>query len=161
MQITKHAVATIAYTLKDDDGEVLDTSSGREPLAYVHGVGSLVPGLESELEGKTAGESFEVRIPPENGYGVRHENLVQEVPRDRLPPDPDPEVGMQLRATGEGGQEFLLTIVAVEDDTVHLDGNHPLAGVPLNFSVEVVSVREATAEEIAHGHVHGPGGHAH
>lgn len=161
MHITKHAVATIAYTLKDDDGEVLDTSSGREPLAYVHGVGSLVPGLESELEGKTAGDSLEVRIPPEEGYGVRQENLVQDVPRDRLPASPDPEVGMQLRATGDGGEEFVLTIVAIEGDTVRLDGNHPLAGVPLNFAVEVVSVREATAEELAHGHVHGPGGHAH
>ena len=161
MQITKHAVATIEYTLADDDGDVIDTSSGREPLAYVHGVGALVPGLESELEGRSAGDSFKIRILPKDGYGVRHENLVQEVPRNRLPPDPDPEVGMQLRATSEEGQDFVLTIVAIEGDTIRLDGNHPLAGVPLNFSVEVVSVRAATKEEIAHGHVHGPGGHAH
>jgi FKBP-type peptidyl-prolyl cis-trans isomerase SlyD len=161
LQITTNAVATIEYTLKNDEGEVIDTSSGRDPLAYVHGVGALVPGLEAELEGKKAGDSLSVRIPPEKGYGERHAAMIQEVPRQQLPADPEPQIGMQFQARNEGGQTLILTVVAVEEETVKLDGNHPLAGVPLNFDVQVVEVREATSEELEHGHVHGPGGHAH
>ena len=160
MQITKNAVAAIEYTLKNDDGEVLDTSVGRPPLAYVHGIGSLVPGLESELEGKTAGDKLEVRVAPEDGYGPRHEAMVQTVPRDRLPPEPEPQAGMQFQAQTEQGP-LVLTVVGVEADQVTLDGNHPLAGVALNFEVNVIEVREATPEELEHGHVHGAGGVEH
>ena len=113
------------------------------------------------MEGKQAGDSLSVRIAPEDGYGQRHEEMVQVVPREQLPPQPEPEVGMRFQARNESNQNFLLTVIEVEGGSVKLDGNHLLAGVALNFEVEVVSVREATAEELEHGHVHGPGGHAH
>lgn len=160
VQITKNAVAAINYTLKDDGGNVLDTSEGKPPLAYVHGVGALIPGLESELEGKGVGDKLSVRVEPEQGYGPRHEQMVQTVPREQLPPEPQPQIGMQLQAQTDQGP-IVLTITGIEGEMVTLDGNHPLAGVTLNFDVEVVEVREATAEELEHGHVHGPGGHQH
>lgn len=160
MQITKHAVAAIDYTLKNDAGDLIDTSSGQEPLSYVHGVGALVPGLEAELEGKSAGDKVDVRIAPEDGYGKRHEGMVQRVSRSLLPEEVEPRVGMQLQTQSEQGP-LVLTVVDVQDEEITVDGNHPLAGVTLHFEVDVVSVRAATAEEIEHGHVHGPGGHAH
>lgn len=160
MQITKNTVASFEYTLKDDSGSVIDTSKGRAPLAYVHGAGSLIPGLEDELEGKQDGDSFQVRIPPERAYGERDERMVQDVPRAELPPEVDIVVGMQFRAESPAG-DHIVTVVEVEGESVRLDGNHPLAGVPLNFEVAVVGVRAATPEEVEHGHVHGPGGHHH
>ncbi len=159
MQITKNAVASIHYKLTDDDGLVLDSSEGRDPLAYLHGAGNLIPGLEQELEGKTNGDAFEVRVDPENAYGVRNEEMVQDVPRSALPPDVDIQVGMQFQAQGPGGVQ-VVTVLAIEGETVKMDGNHPLAGVHLNFAVEVIDVREATSEELEHGHVHGAGGPA-
>ena len=160
MQITKHAVAAIDYTLTDDSGEVLDTSQGRTPLAYLHGVGGIIPGLERELEGKAAGDSFEVRIAPEDAYGVRNEAMVQDVPRSQMPDGVEIQVGMQLQAQTNAGPQ-VVTVVDVAEESIKLDANHPLAGVHLNFAVKVVEVREATAEELEHGHVHGPGGHDH
>ena len=159
MQITKHTVAFIEYELTSDEGEVIDTSAGREPLGYVHGLGSIVPGLERELDGKAKGDSFQVRIEPEHAYGERDERLVHEVPRSELPPS-DLQVGMQLQAQNEQGT-FVLTVTKIEGERVLLDANHPLAGIPLNFDVTVVDVREATEEEVEHGHPHGPGGHEH
>lgn len=161
MQIAKHTVATFEYTLTDDAGKVIDSSKGREPLSYLHGAGNLVPGLEEELEGKTGGDSFEVRVPPEMGYGERSEQMVQAVPRDRFDDSLEIQVGMQFQAQSEDGHGHVLTVVGVQEDSVVLDGNHPLAGVPLNFAIDVVSVRAATNEEIEHGHVHGPEGHEH
>lgn len=160
MQIAKDKVASLNYTLTNDAGQVLDSSEGRPPLAYVHGVGGLIPGLEKQLEGRVAGDSLRVRLPPEEAYGVRDENAVHKVPRAELPTDAKLEVGVQFHADGPQGST-ILTVLAVEDDTVHMDANHPLAGVALNFDVTVIEVREATREELAHGHVHGPGGHAH
>jgi FKBP-type peptidyl-prolyl cis-trans isomerase SlyD len=160
MQITKNAVASIEYQLSDDAGEVIDSSAGGAPLAYLHGNGNLIPGLETELEGKASGDSFKVRIAPENAYGVRHEALIQDVPRSQFPEGADIQPGMQFQAGTEAGMQ-VVTVVGVEGDQVKLDGNHPLAGVHLNFEVTVVEVREATAEELEHGHVHGPGGHQH
>ncbi len=160
MQITKNAVALIEYELKDDAGEVIDSSKGHDPLPYLHGAGNLIPGLESELEGKGSGDSFQVRIPPEQAYGERDERMVMDVPRAELPPDVDIQPGMQFQAEGPQGAQ-VVTVAAVEGDSVKLDGNHPLAGVPLNFDVKVVEVREASAEELEHGHVHGPGAHEH
>jgi FKBP-type peptidyl-prolyl cis-trans isomerase SlyD len=157
--IAKDAVASIHYTLKNDEGEILDTSDGREPLPYVHGKGNLIRGLEAELEGKGAGAKLKVRIEPEDAYGVRDESLVQSVKRSQLPQG-DLEVGMQFRAEGRRGA-LLVTVIEVDGDDVTLDANHPLAGVALNFSVEVMDVRAATPEELSHGHVHGPGGHHH
>ncbi len=160
MQISQDVVASIHYTLKDDSGEVIDASQEETPLPYLHGHGNLIPGLEGELEGKATGDKLQVRIEPKNAYGNRDENMVQDVPRDQLPQDVDIEPGMQFQAQGEGGVQ-VVTVVRVEADQVRLDANHPLAGVHLNFDVEVAEVREASAEELEHGHVHGPGGHHH
>ena len=164
MQITKNAVGVLEYELTDDEGEVLDTSAGRAPLAYVHGTGSLIPGLENELEGKSAGAAFKVKVPAEEAYGPRIEELVQSVSRSHMPADVELQVGMQFEARGPQGSQ-VVTVVKIDGDDVTLDGNHPLAGVTLNFDVKVVEVREATAEELEHGHVHGEGagcgGHEH
>jgi FKBP-type peptidyl-prolyl cis-trans isomerase SlyD len=160
MEITKHKVALIEYELTDDSGEVLDTSKGRGPLGYVHGVGSLIPGLESELEGKTGGDAFKIRVEPENAYGERIDEMVQAVPRTEMPADVDITVGMQFQAQTPSGAH-VVTVIELSDETVTLDANHPLAGVHLNFDVTVVEVREATEEEVEHGHPHGPGGHDH
>jgi len=160
VKIAKHVVAAIEYTLKDDEGKVIDSSDGGPPLHYVHGVGGLVPGLEEELEGKGVGDSLQVRVAPEKGYGERVEAMVQSVPREQLPTDAEIEVGMQFQAQSQMGMH-IVTVTGVEGDTVQLDANHPLAGMHLNFDAKVVDVRAATEEEISHGHVHGPGGHEH
>lgn len=160
MQIAKNAVVRIDYTLTNDAGTVLDTSKGREPLAYVHGVGGLIPGLEEELDGKAAGDKLQVVIPPEKGYGERQDGLVQKVEREQLPTEADVQVGAQFQAHTNVGVQ-VVTVTDVEGDQVTLDGNHPLAGETLHFDVNVVDVREATQEELEHGHVHGAGGHAH
>jgi len=159
MQIAKHTVVSIEYQLTTDEGEVLDTSSGHGPLAYVHGAGGIIPGLEAELEGKQQGDAFKVRIEPEQAYGLREDRMVQVVPRADLPPGVL-EVGMQLQGQTEGGS-LVLTVVEVKEQEVLLDGNHPLAGIALNFDITVAEVRAATSEEVEHGHVHGPGGHEH
>ena len=161
MQIIAKSVALIHYTLKNDAGAVLDTSEGRDPLAYLHGAGNIVPGLESELAGKAVGESIEVRVEPKDGYGEKVDDKIQTVPRDKMPKGIELEVGMQLQAQPPEGHAQIVTIVGLTNTDVTLDGNHPLAGVALNFAVEVVEVRRATEEELSHGHVHGPGGHEH
>jgi len=160
VQITRHTVASIEYTLTDDDGNVIDSSEGGAPLTYVHGVGGLIPGLEAQLEGKGAGDALKVRIAPADAYGERNDEMVARVPREQMPKDAPLELGMQLEARGPDGVQ-VVTIVKLEDDAVWLDGNHPLAGVHLNFAVKVVDVRAATAEEIEHGHAHGPDGAHH
>lgn len=160
MQAGKNKVVTIDYTLTNKDGQVLDTSKGREPLAYLHGVGGIIPGLETALEGKIAGETLVVSIPPEQAYGLRDEGLVQSVPKQMFRGVDNIQAGMQFRAQGQGGPR-VVTVVGVEGDQVKIDANHPLAGETLNFDVTVVNVREATAEELGHGHVHGAGGHQH
>ena len=168
MQIAEKTVVTIHYTLTDAKGEVLDSSDGpegAEPLSYVHGSGMIVPGLEEALKGKSEGDLVKVTVDPEGGYGPRVEGLVQKLSRDEFP-DGDIEVGMRFRSHGPGGAR-VLTVAALDADTVTLDGNHPLAGATLNFDVKVVSVREATEEDLrgpAHGDhdcssCHGCGGH--
>ena len=156
MQIAKHSVATIHYVLTNNEGEILDSSKGREPLLYIHGIGNLIPGMEEGLEGKTKGDKFNIHVSPEKGYGTKEADLIQKVPRDAFGAQPV-QVGMQFQA--EGGQAVTVTHVGLAEVTV--DGNHPLADVHLNFDVEIIEVRKATAEEIEHGHVHGPGGHDH
>ena len=157
MEIGSKKAVTINYTLKDDDGKVLDTSEGRDPLTYLHGVGNLVPGLEAALEGKRAGDAIEATLTPEQGYGERDERQVRNVPLRKLP-DGKAEVGMRYRIqTDEGSSAALVT--AVRGDYATIDANHPLAGMTLHFQVAVLEVRDATAEELEHGHVHGPGGH--
>jgi FKBP-type peptidyl-prolyl cis-trans isomerase SlyD len=156
MQITKHKVAAIHYTLTDNDGNILDSSAGREPLSYIHGIGNLIPGMEEGLEGKTKGEKFNIKVSPEKGYGVKSNDLLQEVPKSAFG-DQKVEVGMQFQ-TNRGG---VVTVTKVGLETITVDANHPLAGVELNFDVEVIEIRNATEDELAHGHVHGPGGHQH
>lgn len=156
MQIAKNAVVAIDYTLTDGDGQVLDTSQGRGPLAYLHGAGNIIPGLEKALEGKAEGEKVNVSVPPEEGYGARDESLIQAVPKKMFAETAEPEPGMQFQAQGPDGAR-VLTILKVEDDQVTVDANHPLAGQELNFDVAVVNVREASEEELEHGHVHAPG----
>lgn len=160
MQVSAQKVVFIHYTLTNDDGEVLDSSEGQAPLAYIHGEGNIIPGLENALVGKSAGDTLKVSIPPEEGYGLRNEDLIQAVPKQAFHGVDEILPGMQFHAESpEGGQ--LVTVVDVQDDMVILDGNHPMSGLTLNFDVEVTEVRDATAEELAHGHVHGPGGHHH
>ena len=160
MQIAKNKIVTIDYTLTDDEGVVMDSSKGGEPLAYVHGIGNIIPGLEAALEGKNPGDAFKVTIPPAEAYGERDEELVRVVSRHVFADVDDLEVGMQFQGrSGEHVREF--AVAAIDGDDVTIDGNHPLAGVTLNFDVTVVGVRNATAEELSHGHVHGPDGHGH
>ena len=156
MQISKHKVASIHYTLTDNAGKVLDSSAGREPLVYIQGIGNLIPGMEEGLEGKKQGEKVNLKVSPEKGYGVKSDELVQKVPRSAFG-DQNIEKGMQFQ-TNQGG---VVTVTNIGLSEITVDANHPLAGVELNFAVEVLSIREATAEELEHGHVHGPGGHHH
>lgn len=160
MKIAKHSVVEMGYTLTDGDGKVLDSSEGGEPFVYLHGVGTLIPGLESALEGQTAGEQLQVTVPPADGYGERNAALCQQVPRSEFQGVDELKEGMQFRVPTDEGQ-VVVTVTDVGDETVTIDGNHPLAGNTLHFDVAVLNVREATAEEIEHGHVHGPGGHQH
>ena len=160
MAISKDKVVSIDYTLTGADGKVLDSSNGREPLAYLHGASNIIPGLESALEGKSEGDQLNVSIPPEQAYGNRDERMVQAVPKTAFQGVPDIQPGMQFQAQTNAGAR-LITVVAVEGDQVKIDGNHPLAGATLNFDVKVVNVRDATEQEKSHGHVHGPGGHQH
>jgi FKBP-type peptidyl-prolyl cis-trans isomerase SlyD len=160
MQIAKHTVVSIHYTLRNAAGEVLESSRDAEPLAYLHGVGGIIPGLETALEGKGSGESVRISVPPTEAYGERDEGLIQSVPKDRFSGVERVEPGMQFHAETDGGPRTV-TVTGVEGETVTVDANHPLAGETLDFDVEVLEVREATSEEIDHGHAHGPGGHAH
>lgn len=160
MQIANNAVVSFNYTLTDDQGKVIDSSDGREPLTYLQGSGQIVPGLEKAMDGHQVGDRFDVDVVPEEGYGIRHAELVQEVPREAFQGVDDVQPGMQFQ--GQGPQGVInVTVTKVEDGKVHIDGNHPLAGQTLHFAIEVTGVREASAEELAHGHVHGEGGHHH
>jgi len=160
MNVASNKVVCIHYTLRDEAGVVLDSSLGRTPLAYLHGKGNLVPGLEAALEGKSAGTRFEVAVAPEQGYGIRDDRLVQIVPRTKFGDASEITPGMQFKANGPGGTR-VLTVMRVERDLVTVDANHPLAGKTLYFQVEITEIRRATRDELMHGHVHGPGGHHH
>src|SRR4051812_33119311 len=160
MAIVKDKVVSIDYTLKGDEGRVLDSSQGRSPLEYLHGSGNIIPGLEQALEGKNPGEEIAVTIPPEQAYGTRDERLVQEGPRTAFQGAPNLEPGMQFQANTNMGPR-LLTVLDVNPEQVTVDANHPLAGVTLNFDVKIVDVRDATEEELSHGHAHGAGGVQH
>lgn len=150
MQIAKNTVVMLEYTLRGESGQILDSSEGGDPLQYLHGSGMLIPGLEAALEGKSQGDAFEVTIPPEEAYGARDDSLRQEIDRAQFGNIDNLQPGMQFRVDA-GGQNVVLTVVEVGDDTVLVDGNHALAGVTLNFNVTVGEVREATADELAGG----------
>jgi FKBP-type peptidyl-prolyl cis-trans isomerase SlyD len=160
MEITNNHVVTINYTLKDSDDNILDKSEDGS-FCYLHGASNIIPGLEKALAGKTTGENISVTIAPEEAYGLRDDTRLQEVPRSMFPPEQEIEAGMQFNAQGPDGQAVTVTVQKVENDTIMVDGNHPLAGITLNFNVTIHSVRGASAEELEHGHVHGPGGHHH
>jgi FKBP-type peptidyl-prolyl cis-trans isomerase SlyD len=160
MLISSHKVVHIHYTLTNESGEVLDSSRDDEPLAYIHGMGNIIPGLEEALGGRAVGDRFKVRVAPEDAYGLRDDELLQTVPRTAFEGVDEVVPGMQFRAESPEGME-LVTVVDVVGDQVTLDGNHPMAGLTLNFDVEITHIRDATAGEIEHGHVHGRGGHHH
>lgn len=160
MHIAKNTVVSIDYTLTDTDGSVLDKSEGGAPLAYLHGAGNIIPGLEEALEGKAAGDQLQVSVPPHKAYGRRIEELHHKVPRKMFETKGEIKPGMRFHANGENGTHTV-TVTAVDTEHVTVDANHPMAGKTLNFEVRVVEVRAATAEELAHGHVHSAHGHHH
>ena len=160
MQVAADKVVLIHYTLKDDNGEVIDSSAGGDPLAYIQGHGNLVSGLEKALEGKQNGNKVVVSVPPEDGYGKHDTKLIQRIPKRSLQGAGQIKKGMQFQAKTDDGIR-VFTVTAIAGDMVTLDGNHPLADKTLHFDVDVVEVRDATSEELEHGHVHGAGGHHH
>lgn len=160
MTISDNSVASFHYTLTDSSGQVLDSSEGKEPLSYLHGAGNIIPGLEKHLAGKTVGDKLSVSVPPAEAYGERDERMIQELPASMFSGVDKIEAGMEFHAQTEQGTQ-IVKVSSVEGDTVTVDGNHPLAGMSLNFDVEITDVRDATQEEKDHGHVHGPGGHEH
>ncbi|MGZ0656771.1 FKBP-type peptidyl-prolyl cis-trans isomerase [Coraliomargarita sp. W4R53] len=157
MQIAEGTVVAMDYALKDDEGTLLDQSQPGQPLTYLHGHKNIIPGLESALVGKAAGDTVEVRVAPEDGYGAPNPALEQVVPRDRFQGVESLEVGMQFQASTDQGP-VSVRVVKVDEDDVTVDGNHPLAGKHLNFNVTVQEVRAATDEELEHGHIHQGGG---
>lgn len=158
MHVADNMAVSIHYTLTDDNNQQLDTSIGSDPLEYLHGKGNIISGLEQALTGKSVGDKFNVRIEPENAYGEHHDEMVQVIPRSMFEGVDQLEVGMQFHADVSSGPG-VVTIVNIEGDDITIDGNHPLAGVALTFDVEVMNVREASADELTHGHIHGEGCH--
>ena len=154
MKIGTHAVVSMPYVLTDDVGEEIDSSTGQDPLTYLHGTGHLIPGLERELEGKEGGDELTVVISPEEGYGEQDDSLIREIPRTAFGDIENIEPGMQFRAGGENDASQVITVTKVDGGEITVDGNHPLAGMTLNFSVSIQGVREASPEEIDHSHVH-------
>ncbi|AVI64646.1 peptidylprolyl isomerase [Shewanella sp. WE21] len=157
MKITQHSAVTIHYRLSDQEGRLLEDSFDSEPMLYLHGTENLIPGLEAALDGKSKGEKLDVTISAEEAYGPYHDGLRQAVPLEAFGDIEDIVPGMRFIAETEMGQRPV-QVMEVKDDVVIVDGNHPLAGQSLNFSVEILDVREASAEEIAHGHIHAQGG---
>lgn len=159
--IKQNSVVTMHYELKGSDGEVLDSSKGQEPLVYLHGAGNIIVGLEEQLLDKKVGDNVDAVVSPEKGYGLPVDELIQTVPKKAFGEEIDKiEVGMRFQAETEQGP-VPVVVTKMDDTTVTVDGNHPLAGQELHFHVSVAEIRDATAEEIEHGHAHGPGGHQH
>ena len=153
-------VVSFHYTLKDTKGTVLESSHGDEPLSYLEGVGQIIPGLESAILGLNKGDKKAVHVKAAEAYGERELELIVQVPREQIPKQ-DVKVGDQFQADSGNGHTQVVVVTAVNDQQITVDGNHPLAGQDLHFDVEVLEVREATAEEVEHGHAHGPDGHHH
>lgn len=160
MQVANNTAVSFHYTLTNDAGEELDSTAGSEPLAYLHGRGNIISGLEQALNEKQVGDAFNVRIEAADAYGEFNENMIQVVSRDMFDGIDRVEVGMQFHAAVESGPG-VITVIEVDGDDITIDGNHPLAGQALNFAIEVVEIREATPDEISHGHIHGAGCHHH
>jgi FKBP-type peptidyl-prolyl cis-trans isomerase SlyD len=160
MRIESNSVVTLHYTLKDNDGNIIDQSDDGSFL-YLHGAMNIIPGLENALTGKSAGDEVSVKVSPEEGYGVKDPERIQEVPKEMFENSDEIAVGTQFHAQSPDGGAIVVTVTGVKEDVVVIDGNHALAGVDLNFDVKVIDVRQASEEEMAHGHVHGPHGHHH
>lgn len=160
MQIANNKVVAMNYTLKDDTGQILDSSEGKPPLAYIQGSGMIIPGLEKEMEGKQVGDKIQAVVAPENAYGLYMPEMIQEVPLNGFQGDEELQAGMQVQVQTNSGPAIAI-VSKIDGETVTLDMNHPLADKTLHFDVEVMEVREPTEEELEHGHVHGPGGHQH
>lgn len=154
MKIGKNTIVTIDYTLKDAEGEIIDTSSGAEPLVYLHGIGALIAGMESGLEGKSPGDEFQVVITPDQGYGEYDEEDVMEIELAAFEDPTMVQVGMELVLETEDEGEFAAVVTEIGEEVAIVDRNHPLAGMTLHFEVAVREVRKASAEEIDHGHAH-------
>jgi FKBP-type peptidyl-prolyl cis-trans isomerase SlyD len=154
-------VVDLKYTLSNSDGEVLDQSDQSDPFSYIHGAQQIVPGLETALEGLKIGDKKKVVVPPEQGYGENDPQLKLVVNRSQFPAGAHLEEGMAFRANSPEGEDMVFRVESIQGDQIHVNGNHPLAGETLNFDVEVLAVRDATTEEMEHGHVHGPHGHDH
>lgn len=153
MAISKNQVVTIDYTLKDTEGGVMDSSEGREPLSFIQGTGMVIPGIEDAVSDKKEGDNFQTTIEPSEGYGEYNDELIFDLPKERLQGLEDVQVGMHVQAeTKEGTQ--ILTVKEIHDDSIIFDANHPLAGQTLFFDITIKDVREATSEELEHGHIH-------
>ncbi len=155
--VKKDRVVCLDFTLSDENGELLDQSEPGAPLEYLHGAHDIIPGLEKALEGRHLGENIRVVIPPSEAYGEYEVSLVDEVSRDQFPGVDDIQPGMQFQTTMDDGAPMVINVTAVDEDVVVVDGNHPLAGVTLVFEVTIVSIRQASEDEVAHGHVHSDG----
>ena len=156
MKITKNSVVVMHYAVSDSDDTLIDSSYDHKPMAIIQGSGYLIPGLEDALEDHQVGDKFEVSVEAEQAYGPRHDEYVQSVQKEFLQGVEELAIGTQLRATTDDGEQTVI-VIDITDDTVTVDGNHPLAGLDLKFDVEILEVREATAEELEHGHIHGEG----
>ena len=152
MTIKKNSAVSFHYVLTNDEGQQLDSSTGKDPLSYLHGAGNIIPGLESALEGKTIGDSMSVAVEAADGYGEIQLELIQEVPRGSFQGVDRIEVGMQFEAQTGNGDSIPVTVTAITDESITVDGNHPLAGKNLNFDVSIEAVRDATQEELDQGH---------
>jgi len=157
MIVENQKVVSIHYTLTDDDDKILDQSSREEPLVYLHGAGNIITGLEAALLGKSAGHKLKTRIEPKDAYGIKQDGMVQTMPKQAFEGIDKIEPGMQFHAGDPEGNPIVVTVTDVVGDQITVDGNHPLAGVALTFDVEITEIREATEDEIAHGHIHGAG----
>lgn len=160
MKISDNNVVVLHYAVSDSEDTLIDSSYDHSPLAVIQGSHYLIPGLESALAGHEAGDKFEVSVNADDAYGQREDGFVQTVPKAMFEGIEDLAVGSQLRATTDDGEQTVI-VIDVQDDEITVDGNHPLAGIDLKFDVEILEVREATEEEIAHGHVHTEGGCGH
>jgi FKBP-type peptidyl-prolyl cis-trans isomerase SlyD len=160
VKIARNRVAVLDYTLTGDDGQIIDESHDGS-FGYLHGAGNIIPGLERALDGREAGETLRVSIEAVDAYGERDLGRIQRVPRNLFPAGVELAAGMRFEARSREGHGSIVTLAGIDGEDVIIDANHPLAGQRLHFEVTVLSVRSARKEEIAHGHVHGPGGHDH
>jgi len=155
--IAKNKVVSLSYCLKNTEGEELDRADADKPMKYLHGGGAIVPGLENALDGLKVGAKKEVTVKPEDGYGEILSDLKMQVERKMFPANQKIAVGMQFMAELGDGRKHPFNVVEVKDDNIQIDGNHPLAGQTLHFAVEIIEIRDATSEELEHGHSHGEG----